>query len=128
MNIPKDLVYTETHEWIREEGDCIVLGLTDHAQHELGDIVFVELPEIDDEFSEKDTIGTIESVKAVSEFYCPVDGKIVEINEDLEDSPELTNESPYDEAWLVKIEPSEPFNRDEFLSADAYEELLSSGE
>lgn len=128
MNVPENLIYTETHEWLKVEGNNITMGITDHAQHELGDIVFVELPEIDDEFNEKDSLGTIESVKAVSEFYCPVNGKVIEINETLEDSPELTNSSPYDKAWLIKIEANDPINKDNFLNYDSYKKLIEAGE
>src|SRR5919205_1588896 len=107
MNTPKELRYSEEHEWVKVEGEKVRVGITDFAQHELGDIVFVELPEVGDEVKADEPFGSVESVKTVSELYAPISGKIVEINEELSDSPEFVNESPYDKAWMVVIEPSD---------------------
>ena len=123
--IPQDLKYTKSHEWIRVEGDIAVVGITHHAQHELGDIVFVELPEVDEEFDAEDECATIESVKAASDTYCPVSGKIVEVNEDLEDAPETINNSPYEEGWLFKVEMSDSSQLGSLMSADEYKEEIS---
>jgi len=123
MNIPKELRYSDDHEWIKTEGDKVKIGITDFAQHELGDIVFVELPEIGSEIKAGEPFGSVESVKTVSELYAPVSGKVVEVNEDLNDSPEFVNESPYDKAWIIVIEPSDTTEADKLLTADQYEEM-----
>ena len=101
--LPNDLKYTKEHEWIKEEGDYIFVGITDYAQSELGDIVFVELPSIGDTFNQNDVIGTIEAVKTVADIFCPLKGEIVEVNSEIEDYPELVNNSPYDKGWLIKL-------------------------
>src|SRR5699024_9312138 len=106
MSLPKDLLYSEEHEWVKKEGDKVRIGITDFAQSELGDIVFVELPEEGDDIEADEPFGSVESVKTVSELYAPISGKVVEINEDLEDSPEFVNESPYEKAWMFVVEPS----------------------
>ncbi len=118
--IPKELKYTESHEWVRVEDGVAVVGITDHAQHELGDIVFVELPEIDAEYGAGEAAATVESVKAASDIYSPLSGRVVEVNEALEDSPELVNKSPYGDGWIFKIEISDPSELDALLDADAY--------
>lgn len=123
MKILKDLYYTKDHEWLRVEGDEAYIGLTDYAQDSLGDIVYVELPEVDDEFSKEDAFAAVESVKAASDVFMPVDGKIVEVNEALLDEPGLINEDPY-ENWIAKIEIADKSQLDELLSADEYEKLL----
>jgi len=124
MSIPKDLRYSEEHEWAKVEGDKIRVGITDFAQHELGDIVFVELPEVGTELKVNEAFGSVESVKTVSELYAPVSGKVVEINSELEDSPELVNESPYEKAWMIVIEPSDTSELEKLLTAEQYEEMV----
>ena len=103
MSTPKELRYSEEHEWVKVEGDKVRIGITDFAQHELGDIVFVELPEVGDELKADEPFGSVESVKTVSELYAPISGKIVEVNEDLSDDPQFVNESPYEKAWMVVL-------------------------
>ncbi|NRD76426.1 glycine cleavage system protein GcvH [Bacillus sp. BRMEA1] len=125
MSIPKELRYSEEHEWVKVEGEKVRVGITDFAQHELGDIVFVELPEIGDEVTANEPFGSVESVKTVSELYAPVSGKVVEVNEDLSDSPEFVNESPYEKAWMIVIELSNPSELDELLTAEQYEEMTN---
>ncbi|WP_174614187.1 glycine cleavage system protein GcvH [Virgibacillus ihumii] len=124
MSLPKDLLYSEEHEWVKKEGDKVRIGITDFAQSELGDIVFVELPEAGDELELDEPFGSVESVKTVSELYAPISGKVVEINEELEDSPEFVNESPYDKAWMVVVEPSDESELDKLLSPEKYEEIV----
>lgn len=124
MSLPKDFLYSEEHEWIKKEGDKVRIGITDFAQSELGDIVFVELPEAGDEIEVDEPFGSVESVKTVSELYAPISGKVVEINEELEDSPEFVNESPYDKAWMVVVEPSDETELDQLLSPEKYEEIV----
>lgn len=125
MNLPQDLKYSDEHVWVKDEGDTVRVGITYFAQSELGDIVFVELPEIGDEIKADEPFGSVESVKTVSELYAPVSGKVVEINEELEDSPEFVNESPYEKAWMVVIEPSNKAELDNLMSAEKYEEFVS---
>ncbi|GAA0464553.1 glycine cleavage system protein GcvH [Alkalibacillus silvisoli] len=123
MSLPKDLRYSEEHEWVKEEGEKLRIGITDFAQSELGDIVFVELPEEGDEIELDEPFGSVESVKTVSELYAPVTGKVVEVNEELEDSPEFVNESPYEKAWMIVVEPSDRSQLDDLMDADAYKEM-----
>lgn len=125
MSLPKDLRYSEEHEWVKEEGEKVRIGITDFAQSELGDIVFVELPEVGDELEADEPFGSVESVKTVSELYAPLSGKVVEINEELEDSPEFVNESPYDKAWMVVVEPSDSSEMEELMSPEQYEEMIN---
>ncbi len=125
MSIPTNLRYTEDHEWVKVEGGKAVVGITEFAQSELGDIVFVELPAVGDEIGAGESFGSVESVKTVSELYLPVAGKVVEINEDLEDSPELVNESPYEKAWMVVIELANEADVDELLTADQYKDAIA---
>ena len=122
--IPEDLLYTSEHEWIRVDGNRAEVGITHHAQSELGDIVYVELPTLDDEIDTGDEFGTIESVKAVSPLYMPVSGRVVEVNSELKDHPELVNEDCYDEGWLVRIEITNPEDKDELMDSAAYKEVL----
>lgn len=124
MAVPSEFKYSKEHEWVKIENNLATIGITEYAQNELGDIVFVELPETDDELNEGDTFGSVESVKTVSELYAPISGKIVEVNEELEDSPEFVNESPYEKAWMVKIEISDDSQLEELLSADQYSEMI----
>ena len=124
MNIPENLKYSKEHEWMAVEGDTVTVGITDYAQGELGDVVFVELPAVGDTFEIQDAFGTIEAVKAVSDLYCPVTGEVVEINESLEDAPETVNSDPYGKGWMIKIKVDNTAQLDDLLDADAYKELL----
>lgn len=123
MNLPKEFKYSEEHEWVKTEGNQVRIGITDFAQAELGDIVFVELPEIGDEIQADEPFGSVESVKTVSELYAPISGKVVAINEDLDDSPEFVNESPYEKAWMIIIEPSDTSELDKLMTAEQYEKM-----
>ena len=123
MAVPSEFKYSKEHEWVKIEDNVATIGITEYAQNELGDIVFVELPETNDELNEGDTFGSVESVKTVSELYAPISGKI-EINEELEDSPEFVNESPYEKAWMVKVEMNDESQLDALLSADQYSEMI----
>lgn len=123
MNTPKELKYSEEHEWVKEEDGKYRIGITHFAQSELGDIVFVELPEVGDEVTADEPFGSVESVKTVSELYAPISGKVVEMNEELEDSPEFVNESPYEKAWMIVVEPSDVSELDELMSAEDYDKM-----
>ncbi|MBN8209954.1 glycine cleavage system protein GcvH [Bacillus sp. NTK071] len=126
MNLPKDFRYSEEHEWVQvQEDGNIRIGITDFAQSELGDIVFVELPEEGDTIESDEPFGSVESVKTVSELYAPISGKVLSVNEELEDSPEFVNESPYEKAWMVVVEPTEPSQIEELMTAEAYEKMVS---
>ena len=122
---PKELRYTEEHEWVKTEGEKVRIGITDFAQEELGDIVFVELPEVGSTISADEPFGSVESVKTVSELYAPVSGKIVEINEELIENPEYVNESAYDKAWMIVIEPSDMSEIEKLMTAEQYEEMIN---
>jgi glycine cleavage system H protein len=122
--VPDDRKYSQEHEWILVEGDTATIGVTDHAASELGDIVFVELPEVGMEVNQNDVAGTIESVKAVADLFVPVGGEVVAVNEAVVDSPELVNNSPMEDGWLMKIKLADPGEVDNLLTAAAYEELL----
>ncbi|QYA48785.1 glycine cleavage system protein GcvH [Nosocomiicoccus ampullae] len=124
MATPNNLKYSEDHEWVKVDGDTVTIGITEFAQSELGDIVFVELPDEGDEIEKGEDFGSVESVKTVSELYAPVSGEVIEINEELEDSPELVNESPYEEAWMLKIKLSDESQLDELMDAAAYDEMI----
>ncbi|MGX5175530.1 glycine cleavage system protein GcvH [Aliikangiella sp. IMCC44653] len=120
-NVPTDLKYVSSHEWIRLEDDgSVTVGITDHAQELLGDVVYVELPEIDSEVALEDEIAVVESVKAASDIYAPLSGTIIEVNEALEDAPETVNSSPYDDGWMFKMKPSEESEINNLLDAEAY--------
>ena len=119
-----DLKYTKDHEWIKVKDNIVVVGITDHAQSELTDIVFAELPEVGKQLKKGDELCVVESVKSVSEVYTPVTGKVVKVNEKLEDSPEIINESPYDDGWLVELEFENPDELKALLDASAYKELF----
>ncbi len=125
MDIPKELLYTEEHEWVLVEDDTATVGITDYAQGELGDIVFVELPNVDDEVTQAEPFGTIEAVKAVSDLFAPVSGKVLEVNDALQDEPEIINRSPYDEGWMLKIKISDRSELDGLLSPEDYEKQIS---
>ncbi|MBN2010200.1 glycine cleavage system protein GcvH [candidate division KSB1 bacterium] len=125
MNVRKDLLYTEEHEWVAVENGIATVGITDYAQGELGDIVFIELPDVDDETTQMDPFGTIEAVKAVSDLFAPLSGKIVEVNLRLADTPELINQNPYGEGWMVKIKLSDISELDSLLSPEEYTDKIS---
>lgn len=125
MSLPEDLLYSEEHEWIKKEEDNVRIGITSFAQDELGDIVFVELPEVGDSLEKDEPFGSVESVKTVSELYAPISGEVVEVNEELEDSPEFVNESPYEKAWMVVVKPSDDSELDDLLSKDQYNEVIN---
>ncbi len=128
LNLPADLRYTEDHEWAKLEDNKVKVGLDDYAQDQLGDIVFMELPQVGDTFKKGEVFATVESVKAVSECYMPVGGKIVSVNNELEDSPELVNKSPYGEGWFVVISPDNPSEMDALMTNDACLEKLKGTE
>jgi glycine cleavage system H protein len=121
LNIPEDLQYTKSHEWVLIEGDTATIGITDHAQDELGDVVFVELPDEGATFDAGESFGTVESVKAVSDLYAPVGGEVVEVNSTLEDAPENINEDPYGEGWIVKLRT---MDEPDLLSPEEYEKVV----
>src|SRR5699024_10912527 len=116
MNLPKELLYSDEHEWVKKEDGRVRIGITDFAQDELGDIVFVELPEVGEGVEADERFGSVESVKTVSELYAPVSGKVVEVNEELEDHPEFVNESPYEKAWMIVVESTYVSEYDELVS------------
>ena len=124
MNVPKDLVYTNDHEWAKFDDNMVTIGITDFAQGELGDIIFVELPDVGQEIEKDDAFGTIEAVKTVSDLVSPVTGKVVEINDEIEDSPEFVNEDCYGKGWFVKIELNDASVRHELLSAEDYQDII----
>lgn len=124
MEFPQDLRYTKEHEWARVEGARVVVGITDFAQAELGDVVFVELPPVPTTVEANGTFGVVESVKAVSDLYSPVSGTVVEVNRTLEDRPELVNEAPYGDGWMIVIELSQPEELNHLLSAEAYQQYV----
>ena len=125
MNVPKDLKYTNEHEWAKVEDSTVTVGISDYAQAELGDVVFVELPEVGSEVSAKDSVATIESVKAVSDIYTPVSGVVLEVNEALSDSSDLVNNEPYESGWIFKIKASDASELEQLLDAGKYQELLT---
>ncbi len=124
LNLPEDVKYTKDHEWAKFEKDTVTIGINDYAQDQLGEIVFVELPEVGDAFSAEDEFGSVESVKAVSEMYMPISGEVVAVNENLEDAPELVNEDCYQGGWIIKIKPSDPTEMDGLMDKTAYLEML----
>tara|TARA_B110000305_G_scaffold238798_2_gene305039 strand:- start:745 stop:1122 length:378 start_codon:yes stop_codon:yes gene_type:complete len=123
-NIPAELKYTKEHEWVKVEGDTVTVGITEYAQESLGDITFVELPQIGEKFDKEDTFGVVESVKAASDLYSPISGEVVETNESLEDAPETINSDPYTNGWIMKLKVSNSDELSELLSADDYKALV----
>lgn len=124
MTLPTELYYSQEHIWVRKEGNVVRIGVTEFGQEELGDVVFVELPEVGQELETDETLGSVESVKTVSELYAPVGGTIIEINEELEDNPEFINESPYDRGWIITIEPSDDGELNDLLTSEEYLALI----
>ncbi|WP_342472074.1 glycine cleavage system protein GcvH [Metasolibacillus sp. FSL H7-0170] len=125
MSTPTELRYSKEHEWVKLEDGKVRIGITHFAQNELGDIVFVELPEVGDELQINEPFGSVESVKTVSELYAPVSGKVVEVNEELGDNPEFVNESPYEQAWMVVVELANPSELDELMTAEQYDGMTA---
>jgi len=124
MDLPQNLKYTKEHEWVKIDDDLLIVGITDHAQSELGDIIFIEFPDLNQVISKDDPFGTIEAVKTVADLFAPVSGKIIEINQDLEDNPELVNSDPYGEGWIVKITDFDKSQLDALLDSNNYEEII----
>jgi glycine cleavage system H protein len=122
--LPDDMRYAEDHEWARSKGDGVRVGISDYAQDQLGDIVFVELPEVGATLAKGEEFGTVESVKAVSELFMPIGGEVLAVNTALEDAPENVNSSPYDQGWMLEIKPSDPGEMDALMTKDAYLEML----
>jgi len=125
MNFPEKLKYTKDHEWIRVEADAGFIGITDFAQGELGDIVFVELPEVGKRVEYSQAFGTVEAVKAVSDLYSPVTGEILEVNKKIHDSPELVNKDPYEQGWMIKVKIEKPAELEQLLDVEAYKKLVA---
>ena len=126
MNIPEELKYTEEHEWVKIEGNIATIGITDFAQGELGDIVYLEIDSLDSEIALNEVFGTVEAVKTVSDLFMPVGGKVIEMNSTLEDNPELVNEDPYGEGWIIKIDISDLSEVDNLLSPEEYKNMIAS--
>ena len=124
LNVPDDLYYTEDHEWVRVKGETVTIGVSDYAQDQLGDIVFVEMPASGDQFKKGDEFGTVESVKAVAELYMPIGGEVIQTNQALEDAPELLNQSPYAEGWILEIKPEDSSQLETILDKGAYLKML----
>lgn len=124
MNIPDHLLYTDEHEWADYTNDEVTIGITDYAQSQLGDIIFIEFPEVGKEISAGDTLGEIEAVKTVSELYAPISGKITAINNELDNSPETVNLDPYGDGWIVKVSPSNPDEKDKLMNFLSYKEFV----
>jgi len=125
-NIPENLRYSKDHEWVSVEGDIATIGITDYAQHSLGDVVYIDMPRVGDKFASHEAFGSVESVKAVSEIFVPVAGEIAEVNEGLNDTPEAVNNEPYTSGWMVKVKMENPLEADGMLSAVEYEEYLAA--
>jgi glycine cleavage system H protein len=124
MNVPENLKFSQDHEWVRVEGDVAFIGITDYAQSNLGDIVFVEVETVGEDIEKGEAFGNVEAVKAVEELYMPVGGEVLEFNESLEDAPEQVNKDPYGEGWMIKVKLSNPADLDDLLDAEAYKELI----
>jgi len=124
MNLPENLKYTDDHEWVNVKDDVAIIGITDFAQSELGDIIFVEFPDMGMSINQKDSVGTLEAVKTVADIYSPVSGEVIEVNDNLESSPELINEDPYEEGWILKIKISNKDELDGLLSNSDYEKMI----
>ena len=125
---PEDLKYTKDHEWVRVEGNVGTVGISKYAVDQLGDVTYVGLPREGDDVSRGEAFGTVESVKAQSDIYCPISGTIVQVNEELEDNPEFVNESPYDKGWMIQVEMSDPSELDELMAADEYTKYVAEQE
>ena len=128
MNFPEDLKYTREHEWARRKGANVVIGITEFAQDQLGDVVFVELPAVGDPVKKGESFGVVESTKAVSELFAPLSGKVVEVNDPLSDAPETINEDPYEEGWMITIQPADPAELDQLMDAKAYKAFVEEQE
>ncbi|HCK22147.1 MAG TPA: glycine cleavage system protein GcvH [Bacteroidetes bacterium] len=126
MNIPETLRYTKDHEWVRVEGNIATVGITDFAQHELGDIVYLDITSDGDTLAKEETFGTVEAVKTVSDLFMPVSGKVIEVNSELDGTPELINQDPYEKGWMIRIEMSDSSEVDSLMDAAAYNELVAS--
>ena len=126
MNIPEELRYTEEHEWVKLDGNVATVGITDFAQSELGDIVYLEIDTLDTEINSNDVFGTVEAVKTVSDLFMPVNGKVIEVNSSLEDNPEVVNDDPYGDGWIIKIEVPNPSDIDALMSSEEYKNLIGS--
>ena len=126
MNIPEELRYTEEHEWVKLEGNVATVGITDFAQSELGDIVYLEIDTLDTEINTNEVFGTVEAVKTVSDLFMPVNGKVVDVNSTLEDNPEAVNDDPYGEGWIIKIEVLNPSDIDDLMNSEEYKNLIGS--
>ncbi len=126
MNIPPDLKYSKDHEWIKVDGDTAIIGITDFAQRELGDIVYVEIESVGEELEEQNVFGTVEAVKTVSDLFMPLNGEVLEFNTALEDTPEAVNEDPYESGWMIKIKIQNPDQLNELLDADQYKSLIEA--
>jgi len=124
MDLPQNIKYTKEHEWVKIDDDILMVGITDHAQSELGDIIFIEFPDLNQVISKDEPFGTIEAVKTVADLFAPVSGKIIEINQDLEDNPELVNSDPYGEGWIVKITDFDKSQLDALLDLNNYKEII----
>ena len=124
MNIPAELKYTKDHEWVKIEGDTAIVGITDFAQSELGDIVFVDVESVDEELNVGDVFGSVEAVKTVSDLYLPISGTVIEFNEELESEPELVNTDPYGKGWIIKLKIANDADQSELLSAEQYQEVI----
>ena len=124
MSLPEDLKYTKEHEWLKVDGETAIIGITEHAQSELGDIIFIEFPNVDQKIEKNEPFGTIEAVKTVADLFAPVSGKVIEINETLEDNPEFVNSDPYVNGWIVKVSISDISEMEELMSADKYRRLI----
>ena len=124
LDFPEDLYYTEDHEWARVTGENVTIGISDYAQDQLGDVVFVEMPAPGDQFKKGDEFGTVESVKAVAELYIPIDGEVIRVNQALEDAPELLNQSPYADGWIIEIKPGDVSQLKTILNREAYLKML----
>ncbi len=127
-NIPESLRYSKDHEWLSVAGDTATIGITDYAQHSLGDVVYIDMPRVGDNFSTHEAFGSVESVKAVSEIFTPIAGEIIEVNDGLNDTPEAVNNDPYSAGWMIKIKMDNPNEADKLLSAVEYEEYLAASE
>lgn len=127
MNIPADLKYTKDHEWVKVEGNTATIGITDFAQGELGDIVYVEIETMGESLNAEEIFGTVEAVKTVSDLFMPLSGKIIEVNGDLESSPESVNKDPYTSGWMIKVEMSDPSQANQLMTADQYKTMIGVG-